>query len=173
MNWETILTSVAMPIILALLTSICVATINIKAAAKADKEKREFERNDFVIKKLYALLERLESLHGFINTTNDFEKSFQDALDRRSVFVEIYKTARPIIAKRYCVNIDEFMKQEEIAYCKLHGFLNTDDFKRVNERNDAIMAWVPFANKISDTLSTAIQNQITYYFHYQRERENA
>jgi hypothetical protein len=164
MNWETILTSVAMPIILALLTSIGAVVINAKAARKADKEKREYERADFVIKKLYALLERLESLHGFIKTLDDMEKTFQNALDKRLTFVELYKTSRPIISKRFCKEIDEIMDLEKNLYSKMQVFLNQDDSEHEEERNIAIQNWWAAASPISDALSKAMQNQISYYF---------
>jgi phage-related holin len=162
MDWETILTATVISAGVSGVFNMIVALLSNSRLRKIERDKREYERGDYVIKKLYTQLERLEGMHGFINTVGDQYKTLNDALDRRLAFIEIYKIVRPIIFNRFAEEIDKVIIDEEERYSKfLPIYLAQESLESINT---AMQAWGDVAKRLPDTLSIAIRKQIGYYF---------
>ena len=159
MDWKTIITASVVAAAVSAFSSIYVTLLNNRRLHKIEEEKREYQRADFVITKLYSLLERLEGLHGFVNTIGDRNKTINDAIERRPTFIEIYKTSRPIIFKKFRSEIDDVIAEEENKY---NLFLQHYLVEKAID--DSALEWCAVANRMKDSLSIAIQNQISFYF---------
>jgi hypothetical protein len=154
MTTETIITSVLLPIILALITSICVASMNLRAAAKADKEKREFERNDFIIRELYAILADIVVLRDFIfPPVNDSGLSIiTEAPERRRAILKLLYRLKPLLKTNLRQIIDDSLRNEEEKF--------TVSF--TNERTDITdRAWVDSLVQLYNTLNDCVDKQIS------------
>lgn len=155
MNWSVIISAAVVASIVSAIASIIVASINNQRLNKIEKEKRIFEWANYRFTKLYNILERLEALHGFTITLNDYDKTFQDAIFTRLKLVELYILTKPFLENENSKEVSTIFADEAVIYDQLCKDMTG------NKSIENVPIWNDAVKKLPKALSDAISKQLS------------
>jgi hypothetical protein len=114
--------------------------------------------------KLYAILERLEGLHGIMGSIDDPEGALRKAFNEsRYEIWEAYKISKPLIEEAYRSELDSRFAEETEKYRQLLLKLKESvlvEGKTNIDMTIEIAAWTEVINSLSDLLAKAISQQL-------------
>jgi hypothetical protein len=156
MDWKTIITATVIAAIVSGIFSLVVALLNNRWLQKVEKEKREFEWRQFMLTKLYPILDELVKLRDFIfPPVNKGFPVMENAPDQRRSIQKLLYRATPLFSKtlRECVN--KALAAEETKYSVAFTPNRTDTSDR---------EWVASLVDLYNVLNECIEKQIIDLF---------